>query len=449
MSEMQPNDYPNDNVSDKILFCRKCGHKLTENSESCSECGTPIKSVIDVDLDKTDAVMAENSQTSVEKQPEKNKIKHIGKTVLISLSSLILIAAIIVGGLFFWKTRVIKQDINLINGCPELFNIRFGMTADEASNLIKIKHETHPGIESPFTYANDDYSIDAYILFDPDDVFYLFGRKTSGVYVGFDINSVDRVLIGFSEDDYNLNDIVSLYKKIYDEPTESGNEYATWIGPKTTIDVYEHVPDDGSKKEIVAYYSITANAQYSSLHFDGTELDPCGLWGEHSAFNNKPDYYIDGLKEGHDYFEETSEPSYGFPGFTEYTLCPQFEYMGIEKGFTAIQFSKESDKEYIGLAGYMFLLEKNNVVDRMTYIHSKLVDEYGVASSSTYTPFRLDGEGIKDISFDEMIERITNDVEGMYHVQWENNGQRITLGLTISEENDYYEGTVALAKSDS
>ena len=383
-------------------------------------------------------------------QPEKNKRKHIGKTVLISVSSLILIAAIIVGGLFIWKTRVTKQDINLINGCPELFNIRFGMTADEASNLIKIKHKTYSGIESPYTYVNDDFSVDSCIVFDPDDVFYLFGRKTSGVHVGFDINNVDRVLIGFSEDDYSLNDIVSLYKKIYDEPTESGNEYATWIGPKTTIDVYEHVPDDGSKKEIIVYYSITTNAQYTSLHFDGTELDPCGFLGENNAFNKKPDYYINGLNEGDDYNEETYAPGNSLSGFTEYTLYPQFEYMGIGKGYTAVQFYKDSEEEYIGGVSYLFLLNKENAVDRMAYIHSKLSDEYGAAASSTYTPIRLDGEGIKDISFDEMIERITNNVEGMYHVQWENDGHRITLGLTISEDNigednNYYEGSVAFA----
>ncbi len=436
---------PNDNFSDKILFCRKCGYKLTESSEYCSECGTRIQCVIDEGLGVTDEAMSENSQTIMEEQPEKNKPKHIGKTVLITVSSLILIAAIIFGGLFLWKTHVVKQDINLINGCPELFNIRFGMTADEASNLIKIKHKTYSGIESPFTYANDDFSVDAAILNDLDDVFYLFGRKTSGFYVGFDINNVDRVLITFSEDDCNLNEIVSLYKKIYDEPTESGADYATWIGPKTTIDVYEHVPDDGSKKEIIAYYSITANAQYTSLHFDGTELDPCGFWGENSAFNKNPDYYINGLNEGDDYNEETHEPGYGFPSYTEYTLYPQFEYMGIGKGYTAIEFSRDSGEEYIGCVSYLFLLDKENAVDRMTYIHSKLADEYGVASSSTYTSFRLDGEGIKDISFDEMIEMITDNVEGMYHIQWENNGHRITLGLTISEDNKYYDGSVAFA----
>ena len=39
--------------------------------------------------------------------------------------------------------------------------------------------------------------------------------------------------------------------------------------------------------------------------------------------------------------------------------------MGIGKGYTAIEFSKDSDEEYIGLVSYKFLLNEENAVDRM------------------------------------------------------------------------------------
>lgn len=82
-------------------------------------------------------------------------------------------------------------------------------------------------------------------------------------------------------------------------------------------------------------------------------------------------------------------------------------------------------------------------MDRMKYIHSKLAEKYDTAVSSTYTSTYYDKMGVTDVSFDEMIKKITADTEGIYNVQWESNGRKITLGLTISVDKEYYEGSVA------
>lgn len=442
MSELLPNENLVEDNCDKVLFCRKCGHKLTENSTQCSACGTIIEYGSETDCgDAGEMTVDENIQECTEKETSKKKPKRLGKIILFSALSLILVAAVTLGGLFLWKTRVIKQDINTINGCPEFYNIKFGMTANEASSLIKLKHKAINGIEGSTMFEVDDFMKSSHIIIDEEEVFYLFGRKTSDVYVGFDEKYIESVIFNFSQDDYKLKDIVSLYKKIYGEPTETGTIYSTWSGPKTTIDVFEYDSDDG-EKEIVVRYIITPNSQYTSLHFDGTELDPCGFLGENNAFNKKPDYYIKGLKKGDDYNEETYSPE-GFPGFSQYTLYPQFEYMGIGKGYTAIEFSKDSDEEYIGLVSYKFLLNEENAVDRMKYIHSKLAEKYDTAVSSTYTSTYYDKMGVTDVSFDEMIKKITADTEGIYNVQWESNGRKFTLGLTISVDKEYYEGSVA------
>lgn len=429
-------------IKTTIIFCRKCGQKLIENSTQCSVCGTIIEYGSKTDSgDAGQTIVDENIQECNEKEPLEKKPKRLGKFLLFSALSLILIAAVTLSGLYLWKTRVIKQDINTINGCPEFYNIEFGMTANEASSLIELKHKAINGIEGSTMFEVDDFMKSSHIIIDEEEVFYLFGRKTSNVYVGFDEKYMDSVIFRFSQKDYKLKDIVSLYKKIYGEPTETGTVYSTWSGPKTTIDVFEYDLDDG-EKEIVIRYVITPNSQYATLQFDGTELDPCGFLGENNAFNKKPDYYIKGLKKGDDYNEETYSPE-GFPGFSQYTLYPQFEYMGIGKGYTAIEFSKHSDEEYIGLVSYKFLLNPQNAVDKMKYIHSKLVEKYGTAVSSTYTSTYYDKMGVTDISFDEMIKKITADTEGIYSVQWESNGRKITLGLTIRVDKEYCEGSVA------
>ena len=164
------------------------------------------------------------------------------------------------------------------------------------------------------------------------------------------------------------------------------------------------------------------------------------------GIDKTPEYYIDGLKEDDDYFKFTYESKFDeFNGFDEYALLPKFEYMGIEKGQTAVELSKDIEEDYISLASYSFLLYEDNVVDRMKYIHSKLLEKYGNPIDSTYTSTYYDKLGIVDLSFDEMIEKFSNGTEGLYYVQWEYNGIKITLSLTIDVDEEYYDGAVAYA----
>ena len=81
----------------------------------------------------------------------------------------------------------------------------------------------------------------------------------------------------------------------------------------------------------------------------------------------------------------------------------------------------------------------------MKYIYSKLLDKYGYPTDSTYTSTYYDKLGYVDLSFDEMVEKFSSGTEGLYHVQWKHNGIKITLGLTIGVDEDYYEGEVAYA----
>ncbi len=77
------------------------------------------------------------------------------------------------------------------------------MTADEASSLIKLKHNAINGIEGSTMFEVHDFMKSSHIIID-EEVFYLFGRKISAVYVGFDKKHIDSVIFNFSLDDYEL-----------------------------------------------------------------------------------------------------------------------------------------------------------------------------------------------------------------------------------------------------
>ena len=247
----------------------------------------------------------------------------------------------------------------------------------------------------------------------------------------------------FEKEDVSYKKIADLYVRIYGPATASTSSIATWVGPKTTIDVYDYeaFSDDG-EKTIVVMYSISENSQYTTLSFDGPELDPCDFLGNNNPFDKKPYYYTNGLKRDDDYSCKKFSVE-GFANFEKYTLYPQFEYMGISKGNTAIAFDKDCSEDTIGVVSYLFLLDNANAVDRMIYIEKALTQKYGAYSSCTYTSTKYGELGIVDISFDELTQKVSSGTPGIYNVQWERGGRTITLSLTISVDKTYYDGSVA------
>ena len=425
---------------ESIIFCRKCGNKLLDDSLFCEKCGTNVIVADNIDSD------VENESIDVQEPTSQKNKNYLKKILLFSILSVVLIGVIAFTGFWIFKTRVVKQDINTINGCPEFYDLNWEMSQYEVDESVELKHTFYaafPKFDS--STFETIYENDAMLYPDEGEVFYLYGKRTKDFYVDFDKECITGVLLVFSRDKYSLDDIVSLYEKIYGTATVTNTKTASWIGKDTTIRVYEYTSDD-DEEEIVVFYSITENRQYKALTFDGPELDPCDFLGENSAFDKTPEYYIDGLKEDEDFFKFTYESEFdGFQGFNEYALLPEFEYMGLAKGQTAIEFSKDIEEDYISLVSYSFLLYEDNVVDRMKYIYSKLLDKYGYPTDSTYTSTYYDKLGYVDLSFDEMVEKFSSGTEGLYHIQWKHNGITITLGLTISVDKEYYEGEVAYA----
>lgn len=439
MSDYEQNDALCTDTEEKAMFCRKCGQKLSsENNTQCKFCGTVVEYHTEVAIPTPEPDVEASEQTEV--KPKKKKVKRI---ILIASLALVLLAGVICAALFFIGPKVTPQDINAINGCPEFYDVEFGMTVDEASKVIEMKHKPIKGMESSAYFEVDDFMKSSHIIFDEGEVFTLYGIEAASVYVAFDEKYVDVVMFTFDKEEVSYKKIADLYVKIYGPATTETSSTATWIGSKTTIDVYDYeIFSDDGEKTIVVRYTITENSQYTTLSFDGPELDPCDFLGSNNAFNKQPSYYTAGLKKDDDYSYEKFSAA-GFADFEKYILYPRFEYMGIDKGYTAISFDKDGSENTIGVVSYLFLLDEANAVDRISYIEKSLAKKYGAYSSCTYTSTNYSELGIVDITFDELKQKVGSDTQGIYNVQWESNGRKITLGLTISVDKTYYDGSVA------
>ncbi len=438
----------NNDRSKRASFCRKCGSYLIDDSVYCSKCGAkvascePVGSQNPIDsapleqfFSNTDP--AYGMDDPLEILPQTDSVffpKRKRKYVLFSCLGIVLLAVIGFGITPLISSKIKPQNIDNINGCPEFFDVEFGMTAERASKQIDLPPETVMKYENPL--GNQD----SFIFLSEDSDYNLYGLPVQDVYCGFDGTKLDCVIITFSKDKVGIEEVLSLYEKIYGQP--DGINF--WIGKRTMIEVIDDEETGDIDREIIVYYSISPNDQYSMLSFDGSEIDPCGFLSDNYIFDKRVDDYIDGLIEGNGYTQlELSTP--GFAEFSQYTLYPKFEYMGISPGYTAIELNVKADDTYIDLVSYKFLLDTDNASDRIKYIEKRLFDTYGDYENCSYTSMSYSEPGIEEISFDEFCKRAGAGTQGLYNIQWVSTNLRITLNLTIEPEKMYYKGSVSFS----
>lgn len=470
----------NEGKVEGVQFCRKCGGRLLEGGSFCGKCGAQMPSNQEEHQEEAAAVGPYNNQdiagtalssSTVELQnatvgnpsetikeniatdfedvpsypvemeyiPSPEKAKKKWKCIFFSVLGVVVLATVVLAGIHFWPEPIVPQNINSINGCPEFYDVKFDMNVGTVSSLIKVKHKTITGFESVF--GNQD----SMIYLEDETKYELYGIPVENVCCGFDILKMETVIITFSKEDASFEEVVELYKKIYGDPTTEKNGFITWEGAKTTIDVYDPAALDDDDDNIVVRYVISPNSRFTMLSFDGEEIDPCGFLDKHYIFDKQPGYFINGLEEDDDY--KVKKYSAGeATSFSQYTLYPKFEYMGIEKGYTAIEFNVEDKENNISLVCYRFLLDKDHAADRIDYIKNALVKAYGQYEGCTYTSTKYSDLGIANLSFADFKTKIANGTQGIYAIQWNNNGSRVTLNLTIDPELTYFQGSVAFSK---
>ncbi len=425
------------------LFCRKCGAELPLDSCFCSKCGTEVISpqpdnidstITDCDCVNDEADVTLNSETNaVQKKSPKKKIALwlavVAVVAIIGLSVLLIVSLM--------GPKIEKQDINSINGCPEFFDVEFGMSANQASALIEIEHKAITGYES--SLGSRDSSI--YIEGELD--YKLYGIPVQDVYCGFDVLKMDSVLLVFSKKDTTLSDIIDLYLEIYGPAKRTSQTMTTWIGAKTTIDIYDSVLLENDEDEIIVRYTITPNSQYKNLSFTGSDLDPCSFIDNNVVFTKTPQFYIQGLTVDDDYSIDKYD---GY--FTKYTLYPVFSFMGIQKNMTAIEFNVDANESLIGSVSYIFLLDEENVIDRFSFMYNTLAEKYGQFDFCDYTSMKYSDMGVQHISYQEMLDKISNNVQGLYNIQWVTSENRITINLTVDPDKQYIEGAISYAEGE-
>lgn len=481
------------------MFCRNCGQKITEDSKFCPYCGTKVEfaeaqdsaaasgeSKIDTQamLQEGAAIFVANDHTeenrydeaipAVPEEPREEAQKGAPEEVQaeaqaegtgapageardrpkgkgkgwkrlgLAVAAVAAVGGIVLAAIRFMPPKIVPQDINTINGCPEFYGIEFGMPASEVSERVKLKHTYVDGDER-ISMPDQSGFRDAALLIDEEETFYLYGKRTQWVYVGFEGQELDEVLLEFSKDDVSIEEMTSLYSEIYGPVMDFDGVDFKWVGPYTTILVTDWEPiSDDKEKSIIVWYRKTEVSKSLSLHFDGPELDPCGFLDAHYIFDKKASYYTSGLREGDDYTVKERSPE-GSMGYWQYTLYPEFEYMGIAKGGTVIQFTVPRNREEIDSVSYVFCVGKNEAADTISEMYSGLTDEYG-KYRDCYGLFQDSSQGLRKITPKKMIDCVRKGEEGTYAVSWEEDEMEIRLLVTFSTDDEYCIGDVSYSR---
>jgi len=340
------------------------------------------------------------------------------------------ILAVAVLAILFLPRVIMPRDINNIHGCPELNDIAFGMSVEAVSEKLEVEHHTLEGLPSD--------GDDPMIAMKPETELALYGLPVQDFLCSFDERELVMVLLMFSKEAVTCEQLTELYGKIYGPAATEADAKIAWIGKTTTITLFTESDADA----FVVRYKESPNQDFGKLTFRGTELDPCGFLEDHYAFDKSASYYVADLKEGKDYTVEQFS-DVGFGGFTEYTLYPDYTFMGIEEGYTAISLSVDASERTVGVTSYLFRLDRQNAADKFDFIKQRLNAAYGTPVDCSYTSLRYSDMGVQELAYTQLKAKIQAGTQGIYHIQWNDGRYRVTLGLTIEQGSTLYDGNVA------
>lgn len=424
------------------MICSKCGREIPDDSKFCPKCGTAMDAIkasnltINIYETANNPVSISDGSSPADTNNPNPKKKKAGIFVL-----MLLILAFIACGVYFGLKTPSKQNINEINGSPEFFNVQFGMDPDQIDALVVSKHNTVKGFKSTTDLLED---MDSVVYLEEDANWSLFGIPVKDAGCGFDLFDMSRVFIYFSKEDTTFAKVSGNYKKIYGEPSESGERYMTFSGKYTIIDIFDSdlINDEN---EIVVRYIPNPNAKYSAFSFDGPEFDPCNFSKESSPLGQPVANYVQGLKEEKDYLIDTFGAD-GYGHYTKYTLFPNFDYCGSDMGYPAICITSDDSTGLIGTCDYSFLPNPDETYILVDRIYQALSKQYGALSTCDYTSMKRSELGIVKKDYQGWISGIKLNTQGLYSIQWETDDLRITINVTVDPNKDYNECTVAYAR---
>ncbi len=213
----------------KTDFCTKCGSALPEGSRFCGNCGA--------------SVMETEGERPVKKAGKHWKwILNSGLGVIL-LVAVSLVVANVFGG----------QDINTIQGCPEFYDVKFGMSMDEVDARIEVEH-TH-GMDGNLVLAGIIGESDPSISVESGTAYRLYGRPVERVKCRFEGEKLSEVTISLSEEDVSYEEMAEQYQKQYGSPNKGGitESESVWRGAQTEIEI--SAPAGGTADTVQITYS--------------------------------------------------------------------------------------------------------------------------------------------------------------------------------------------------
>lgn len=333
------------------------------------------------------------------------------KTIGIATALVILIAAMLLA-LNSCSNSLPKEpearDINAIYGCPDFYDLKWGMTTEEADKVIKTAHDTilPENGDSGFIYTTKKVK--------------LYGYSCSKVYVNFSQDALTSVMLMFPKgenSEVSMNNIVPIFTTIYG-PADEEN---VWYGKDVTMDIFDMQMDDQAEKYIVVRYSRPVNSQFENIFTtgSGTTLDPFGLTGANNAFGENAAMLVDGMMEGADYTFHKVDGSY-----IQYILYPSYSYMGVPAGDAAVELYSRDNGKGINKVGYLFVMDSDETEYRqatLKNIYNEIGRQYKTTPSSiTFTKYTLPDQPPIDqkLTEGEFFSLFEADEQGMYNVVW-------------------------------
>ena len=184
-------------MKEKIYFCTKCGNALPEGNQFCGCCGAAV---------------------AVKKRRRWPFIVFpiVGVMLVVTL-----ILAIVMGSGIF-----LRRDIFELNGCPEFYEVEFGMGLDEVAELIPGEERVLQNGEETILAIGEGYSASDYKW---------YGLPTRDVACWFhEMAGLNTVMIHFPEE-ISLDKVNGLLHKIYGEAGYSEEGYYLWYGSRTKV----------------------------------------------------------------------------------------------------------------------------------------------------------------------------------------------------------------------
>ena len=352
---------------------------------------------------------------------QNNKKRYIILSVIgvVALALLIWCMSHVIG------SRPKKVDMQSADGCYEFYKVKWGMSLEDLDKTVKIKHAMSSDNDPTDGKLEDDF----FSVLEP---FNLYGHQADSVYCTFKGSKLNSVKMIFSKSNVSMEQLHDLMVRIYG-PTLEQN---TWIGDYTKIRLIDIQEKDQSEKNIMLWYSEEDGSQYTFLNGSSTNaLDPLDLLNPETTLFGQPCAPLtEGLVDQRDYTWDAIKGEY-----KNYTFYPQFEYLGVPAGETAVELLEKQNG--ICKISYRFLLQTHNRDERDDVINtaiSELETAYGDPIGCTYTELFFSDPDVETIQPQEFVNRMYSNIEGIYNMTWAaDDGIDITLRIFNDKSSEY------------